>query len=235
MGTLRHISQLLGGQPETLVFGVLGRLIVATILGGAIGLERELKHRPAGLRTNMFICLGAAMFTILSDRFATQFGGDHARIAAQIIPGIGFIGAGSILHERGSVTGLTTAATIFVVAGVGMAAGGGFYLFASFATILILMALYVLGFLEERLSLKSTLMSYDVVGDNASDVLNAINTALEREHHGLHGLNISEVNGHRRVQFTVAANARDHKMIVTELKRDQHISSVQSYGVQERE
>src|SRR3954471_3513279 len=129
----------------TFVSDTVLKLLVSAILGGAIGLERELKHRPAGLRTNMFICLGAAMFTILSDRFATQFSGDHARIAAQIIPGIGFIGAGSILHERGSVTGLTTAATIFLVAGVGMAAGAAFYLFASFATILILIALYVLG------------------------------------------------------------------------------------------
>src|SRR5256885_15121865 len=87
------------------------RLTIAAILGGIIGLERELKHKPAGLRTNMFICFGSAMFTILSTELASEFVGDHTRIAAQIIPGIGFIGAGSILHSRGSVTGLTTAAT----------------------------------------------------------------------------------------------------------------------------
>src|SRR5437899_9970268 len=87
------------------------RLTVAAFLGGIIGLERELKHRPAGLRTNMFICFGAAMFTILSSELAEP--GDRARIAAQIIPGIGFIGAGSILHSKGGVSGLTTAATLF--------------------------------------------------------------------------------------------------------------------------
>ena len=107
----------------------LMRLVLAAILGGIIGLERELKHRPAGLRTNMFICFGAALFTVLS-RALSDSPGDYTRIAAQIIPGIGFIGAGSILHTRGLTTGLTTAATLFVVASVGMAAGGGFYLTA---------------------------------------------------------------------------------------------------------
>src|SRR5207253_632499 len=112
----------------SLLSTILLRLCLAALLGGFIGLERELKHKPAGLRTNMFICFGSAMFTILSVELAGKFVGDHTRIAAQIIPGIGFIGAGSILHSRGSVQGLTTAATLFVVASIGMAAGGGFYL-----------------------------------------------------------------------------------------------------------
>src|SRR4249920_1627673 len=110
----------IGAQMETVLSSTVVRLIVAAILGGVIGLERELKRKPAGLRTNMFICFGAAMFTILSARLADQYVGDHTRIAAQIIPGIGFIGAGSILHSRGSVQGLTSAATIFVVASIGM-------------------------------------------------------------------------------------------------------------------
>ena len=76
------------------------RLTIAAILGGIIGLERQLKHKPAGLRTNMFICFGSALFTVLSGQLAGNLGGDHTRIAAQIIPGIGFIGAGSILHAR---------------------------------------------------------------------------------------------------------------------------------------
>ena len=235
METLRHLSQWIGGQPELMLWQVLGRLILAAFLGGLIGLERELKRRPAGLRTNMFICFGSAMFTVLSDRFAGHFGGDHARIAAQIIPGIGFIGAGSILHERGSVTGLTTAATIFVVAAIGMAAGAGFYLFAVFATVVILIALYFLGRMEERFSLKTATLSYEVLGDNSSDILNAVNAALEREHHGLHGLQISQVDGVRRVQFTVEATARDHKSIMADLKKNTHITAVQSFESQERD
>src|SRR3954453_18147405 len=121
------------------------RLIVAAILGGAIGLEREIHRKPAGLRTNMFICIGAALYTILSFKLADQFGGDHTRIAAQIIPGIGFIGAGSILHSRNNVSGLTTAATMFVVASIGMACGGGLYGTAIFATFVLLISLTMLG------------------------------------------------------------------------------------------
>src|SRR6266481_9966424 len=130
--------------PTTMTWlaGDMGKLLLAALLGGLIGLEREFKHRPAGLRTNLFICFGAAMFTLLSDQLASAHTGDHTRIAAQIIPGIGFIGAGSIIHERGDlVTGITSAATLFVVASVGMAVGGGLYVIAVFSTILILAVL----------------------------------------------------------------------------------------------
>src|ERR1700690_4615112 len=109
---LLHSEMASGAVGNSLV-----RLVLAAILGGLIGFERELKHRAAGLRTNMFICFGAALFTVLSQRLA-GVPSDSARIAAQIIPGIGFIGAGSILHMRGLTTGLTSAATLFVVASV---------------------------------------------------------------------------------------------------------------------
>src|SRR6266496_5329528 len=121
------------------------RLTVAAILGGIIGLERQLKHKPAGLRTNMFICFGSALFTVLSGQLAGNLGGDHTRIAAQIIPGIGFIGAGSILHARGGVSGLTTAATIFVVAAIGMCTGAGLIIPAALATALVVFSLLFLG------------------------------------------------------------------------------------------
>src|SRR5262249_56464447 len=132
-----------------LLWGDLAKLLLAAFLGGLIGLEREAKHRPAGLRTNLFICLGAAMFTLLSDELAGQHAGENTRIAAQIIPGIGFIGAGSILHARGDlVTGITTASTIFVVASIGMAVGGDQYVVAILATLLVLGVLLLLGALE---------------------------------------------------------------------------------------
>src|SRR3954452_22616920 len=92
---------------DELLSKTMVRLALAALLGGIIGLERELKRKPAGLRTNIFICFGSAMFTILSAELAKEFGiGDRTRIAAQIIPGIGFIGAGSILHDKGGVSGL---------------------------------------------------------------------------------------------------------------------------------
>src|SRR3954463_9056719 len=150
------------------------RLLLAAILGGLIGMERELKHRPAGLRTNMFICFGAAMFTLLSAGLA-GVPSDAARIAAQIIPGIGFIGAGSILHTRGLTSGLTSAATIFVVASVGMAAGGGLYLTAIFATGLVLLSLYLPGYAEENFNIKILLSTYEVTGGSVDDISTEIN------------------------------------------------------------
>src|SRR5579872_4219183 len=135
---LHHIYEVLQNEMNSIVGVSIARLVLAAILGGLIGLERQLKHRPAGLRTNLFICVGSAMFTLLSDALAVEHIGDHTRIAAQIIPGIGFIGAGSLIHAQGGlVIGLTTAATIFVVASIGMAVGGGLYLTALFATLLV--------------------------------------------------------------------------------------------------
>lgn len=137
-------------EDSATLIATVERLVAAAFLGGLIGLEREIRRKAAGLRTNMLICLGACMFTMLSNRLAGAFGGDHTRIAAQIVVGIGFIGAGCILRERGSVIGLTTAATIFVTASIGMAAGGGLYLTAAFATLILLASLVILGTLEDR-------------------------------------------------------------------------------------
>ncbi|MCL6481784.1 MAG: MgtC/SapB family protein [Firmicutes bacterium] len=127
---------------------ILFKLLCAFLLGGVIGLERELREKPAGLRTNMFICIGATLYTILSFEMARRYGGDPVRIAAQLIPGIGFIGAGAILRERGGVVGITTAATIFVNASVGMAIGAGLYFTAAATAGLALFVLWAVGRVE---------------------------------------------------------------------------------------
>jgi putative Mg2+ transporter-C (MgtC) family protein len=126
---------------------LLVQLVLAVVLGGAVGVERELRGKPAGLRTNILICVGATLFTVLSFRLA-EGRGDPGRVAAQILTGVGFIGAGTILHLRGSVTGLTSAATIWVVAAVGMAIGSRAYVEALGATLLITLVLAGLGTLE---------------------------------------------------------------------------------------
>jgi uncharacterized membrane protein YhiD involved in acid resistance len=139
---------------------IVGRLLLAALLGGAVGLERELRHKPAGLRTMMLICIGAALFTIMSYEMAGDVGGDHTRIAAQIIPGIGFIGAGVVLRERGAVTGITSAATIFMIASVGMAVGAGFPVTAVFTTLLLLVSLVFLGLIEDRIGLHTRILTF---------------------------------------------------------------------------
>jgi len=159
---------------------IMGKLLLASGLGGMIGFERALRHKAAGLRTNMFICVGSALFTIISvelDR-RMKMGGDPARIAAQIIPGIGFIGAGAIIRERGSVVGLTTAATIFAIASVGMAVGVGMYFTAIFSAILIVLGLSVVGWAEQKFIPRSRLMTFRVTTPNLDVVMVLLDETL---------------------------------------------------------
>jgi putative Mg2+ transporter-C (MgtC) family protein len=132
--------------PTTLL-DVFLRLALAAGLGGAIGLEREFRHKPAGLRTNMLIALGSALFAILSVELGTAAGSSD-RVASQVVSGIGFLGAGAILRSGGNITGLTTAATIWVNAAIGMAAGLGSYSVAAGGAGLTLVVLALLPFME---------------------------------------------------------------------------------------
>lgn len=206
------------------------RLMLAAFLGGIIGLERELKRKPAGLRTNMFICFGSAMFTILSNELAGQWGiGDHTRIAAQIIPGIGFIGAGSILHDKGGVSGITTAATIFVVASIGMAAGGGLYLEAIFATMLIYLALHLLGILERQLNLKPLRMNYIIVSDKTADDLVAeVNSILEDQGKEMQAMRLSRSGEKEKLVFRVDGTRNEHKQLMNRLRESPDLSNLET-------
>ncbi|PYX73203.1 MAG: magnesium transporter MgtC [Acidobacteria bacterium] len=199
-----------------IVSSSLTRLLLAAILGGLIGLERESKHRAAGLRTNMFICFGAALFTVLSRGLAAE-PSDYTRIAAQIIPGIGFIGAGSILHTRGLTSGLTTAATIFVVASIGMAAGGGLYLTAFFATGLVLASLFLLGYAEENLNIKVLLTSYEVTGGSVEEISTEVTRILETHHRMMQNVVSGNTGRHVRVQFDVDGCSREQKELLHQL------------------
>lgn len=214
-----------------LVWGDVSKLVLAAFLGGVIGLERESKHRPAGLRTNLFICLGAALFTLLSDQLAVVHIGDHTRIAAQIIPGIGFIGAGSIIHARGDlVTGITSASTLFVVASVGMAVGGGEYVLAIFATVLILGVLLLLGALERLLNLKLMLYCYEVAGANAEELARSINGVLEPFHAIMQNSQIAETPRHVRLRFEFEGTHKGQTRMFKMLREAQGFESVTCLG-----
>lgn len=115
------------------------KLVLAVIVGGLVGIEREAYHKPAGIRTHMLVCLGSAIFTIVSIIIAPD--GDFIRIAAGIVTGIGFLGAGTIFRAKNTIKGLTTAASLWAVAGLGLAIGAGLYVFTLIAALLVLLVL----------------------------------------------------------------------------------------------
>ena len=229
------LARMFPQQHMALLSMFVTRLLIASVLGAAIGFERETKHKPAGLRTNMFICFGAAMYTLLSDELAVEHLGDHTRIAAQIIPGIGFIGAGSIMRSGMTVSGLTTAATMFVVASIGMAVGGGLYVPAIFATLLILLSLNFLGWFEQRFNLKPAMMKYEVYGSVADEMIGDINRLLEPDHRMMETVDIAPTNGGFRVLFGLASTRAEHKLLLEKMNALKSVKSVKFVGTRERD
>src|ERR1700679_2536598 len=144
------------------------RLLMASALGGVVGLEREWRHKDSGLRTNILICVGSALFTIMSVVIAGDSSNNRGQIAANIVQGIGFLGAGLILHTKNRVLGLTSAATVWVVAAIGMTCGAGLYIVAGLSTILVLISLQIIGLLEGRLGWKRYPKVYEVRADIGS-------------------------------------------------------------------
>jgi putative Mg2+ transporter-C (MgtC) family protein len=139
-------------QLQQVLTPFLVRCGAAALCGGMVGLERELSRKPAGFRTNILICVGAAMYMTAGLLVISVDGhpGDPTRIAAQVVTGIGFLGAGAILQHRGRVTGLTSAATIWVVASIGLIAGAGFPVLAFVASCMVVLTLVVLREVEQR-------------------------------------------------------------------------------------
>lgn len=156
---MQDFLQLLIGQTEwnnfhSLWFAVGFKICLAIICGGLIGLERELKHKPAGLRTNILICVGSVLFTTVSVAMAGSAPGtpgDPTRVAAQIVSGIGFLGGGMILQSGGSVSGLTSAATVWVVAAIGMCIGLGFPITATLFTVTVFFTLYFVSKVDNKI------------------------------------------------------------------------------------
>lgn len=138
---------------------MLTRLAIAVLLGAVVGLEREQVHRGAGLKTHVLVSVGSALFTIVSLNgfFVPGRVNDPARVAAQIVSGIGFLGAGTIMKQGPTIRGLTTAASLWVVAGIGTAAGAGYYVAASATTLLVILSLTMFKLLERHLGKSTTL------------------------------------------------------------------------------
>jgi putative Mg2+ transporter-C (MgtC) family protein len=210
-----HFSQI---EQELLSTGTAARLLTSCLLGGIIGLEREWRHKASGLRTNMLLCMGCAFFTQLSAVLAGAGNMDKSRVASNIVQGIGFLGAGLILHTRNRVLGLTSAATVFVVASIGMACGAGLYIEAALATAIVLFALLVIGVLEGKSGRTRSSMWYEVRGDDEKALYVGILTVLDREHIRFSVVEHSSVASIERVTFEVLASAATHKRLLSELR-----------------
>jgi putative Mg2+ transporter-C (MgtC) family protein len=195
------------------VNGAFGRLLVATVLGGVIGLERELSHKAAGLRTNLLICLGSAFFTLLSPVLAGEAGTNRGQVASNIVQGIGFLGAGLIIHNRSRVSGLTSAASVWVVASIGMACGAGLYLAATAATFTVIAALLLVGFLEQRANLKIYPLIYEARGHDQTRMLESILGAMDKAGERLCSVENDAIGALQRVTFSLIATKKRHQHI----------------------
>src|SRR5438094_3818879 len=215
---------------------ILGRVALAAALGAVLGLERELREREAGLRTHLLVSVGSALFTIVSaygfHEFLTSGANvvraDPTRIAAQIVTGIGFLGAGAIIRQGLSVRGLTTAATLWVVAAVGLAAGAGYYSGAVITTALVLFALYPLRIMAYRWTRRfrpedGRLLVELPAGESPGAVIDEVERAGAR----LEGIEVSQEGERRRLELDVALpHGTQVPALVARIADGEHVAEV---------
>jgi len=196
------------------------RLLWACLLGAIIGLERSARKRPAGMRTSVCVCIGSALFTIISAEYAKATGDTSTtRIASNIVQGIGFLGAGVILRERGSVVGLTTAAAIFAEAAMGMGAGAGFYRTSGIGALLLLFALSGLIYVEDLLNLKCRYMLFRITTGSAVDMVSEVHRIFSDLKVKLDNFTVSTSGEKHLVQFDADVTHHQQEKIFSALTR----------------
>jgi putative Mg2+ transporter-C (MgtC) family protein len=209
--------------------GAAWRLLLAAALGGAIGIDREYHHKASGVRTNLLICFGAALFTFLSPIIAGEGSSNKAAIASNIVQGIGFLGAGLILHNRDRVSGLTSAATVWAVASIGMACGAGLYMPAVFSAFLVLVVLEFVGILETKGNLKTYTEIYEVRGADAEGITRAILKVMDKENRCLDEIENLPVGPMQRLLFSVTATRRSHLRLKAAMDASPEIEKVLTF------
>ena len=180
---------------ELTIRDIIIRLFLSLIIGGIIGYEREVQNRAAGFRTHILVCLGATIISLLqieignnainmiklNKDLAQVINVDYGRLGAQVITGVGFIGAGAIIHTKGNIRGLTTAATLWIVACLGLAIGMGGYYISIFSTIVIFITLVFLKIIEDKFISKNMFSGFEVKYINEGDIVKIIEHFLERK------------------------------------------------------
>ena len=205
------------------------RLLVACILGAIVGVEREWKAQSAGVRTNLLICMGCAFFTLMSAILAGDTGTNKGQVASNIVQGIGFLGAGLILHNKSRVSGLASAASIFVVASIGMACGAGLFLPAIIATLIVVVAMLMIVFIEWKVSLKAYPLIYEARGQDETGMLTSILDAMDRVKERLSGIERSPIGDLQRISFSLTATKRRHERMQAHLLAEPAITALKTY------
>jgi putative Mg2+ transporter-C (MgtC) family protein len=196
------------------------RLGWAALMGSIIGAERTVRRRPAGMRTSVCVTVAAALFTIVSVEIAQRTGdASTTRIASNIVQGVGFLGAGVIMRERGSVVGLTTAAAIFAEAAIGMTAGGGLYAVSGGAALLVLFALVVLFYVESALNLKPRYMLFRISSAPTQDLVSDVHGLFTKMGINLDNFQVSMAGDKNLIQFDADVSRRQQERILTAMTR----------------
>ena len=199
------------------------KMFYALICGGLVGLERELKNKAAGIKTNMLICAGSALFTSMSVLIANAFSeqyfyGDPGRLAAQIVSGIGFLGGGAIIQSRGSIVGLTTAATIWVVAAIGVMIGLGHGEAAVAVSAVVVGMLVLVTYLESRYLGRSHVFSCELLIDDASSHFRkTLQTSLEHNDLSLDDFDMASKGALSVIRLRYRGHRSDHRKFILEL------------------
>jgi putative Mg2+ transporter-C (MgtC) family protein len=201
---------------------VFGKLLIAAILGGFIGWEREKRGRPAGLRTHLLLCVGVTLMMLVSEHIFVHYQVyksdsvlriDPARIAAQVVTGVGFLGAGTIMRFRASVRGLTTAASLWVVSGIGLAVGSGFILPAVFTTIIAIITLIFLPKVEGEME-KDKYMTIKMLISGQEHFLDNIKNILEKNSVKLQNYKFEKDVQKEEIVYDMNVKFKDEKMLV---------------------
>ena len=204
------------------------RLVVALLIGGAIGLEREFKGKPAGMRTNMLICVGSCLLMILSIEVARTAAtiADPGRIAAQVVTGIGFLGAGTIIRSRFHIVGLTTAATIWALSALGLSIGAGYILLSTIVAFLITLTLIFIGYVEARLETKRSFHVVQVNLDQGEGIIREVMAVFSSMGLSSEAIEIVRSGDTWRATFEYAASLERHRELIERLSASQGVRGV---------
>lgn len=206
---------------------ILKRLLFAALLGAAIGVERDVHRRPAGIRTSMLVCLAAALFTIVSVEISRIYGDSSStRIASNIVQGIGFLGAGAILKDSAGTVGMTTAATIFAEAAIGMAAGGGLYATAGASAAIVLFGLFVVAWAADRFSLRARVMMFRFTTSHPENVAGEIQRLLATMKICAQHFRVGMSGSTNTVEFEADVSHTQQQQIVEQLNRQGVVTEV---------